>query len=303
VSFELNLSVNYLVNLKVQKYQTTIIYLLICVSVIGQNMTREQYIKQYRKDAIIQMHKHKIPASITMAQGILESSNGNSRLAVKGNNHFGIKCHNWDGKKIYEDDDKKNECFRKYENALASFEDHSLFLKKYNRYAFLFDFKITDYKAWAKGLKTAGYATNKKYADLLIKLIEENQLYELDKVKETQSILTESSRNVYLHPNRIKYVISKEGETLLEIAKEFDMRLWQLYKYNDIENEYELTKGEKIFIQPKKNKGKVEAHITKDGESIRSISQLYGIKLKKLKKRNKHLSGYEIKSGFEIKLR
>ena len=303
MSFELNLSVNYLVNLKVQKYQTTIIYLLICVSVIGQNMTREQYIKQYRKDAIIQMHKHKIPASITMAQGILESSNGNSRLAVKGNNHFGIKCHNWDGKKIYEDDDKKNECFRKYENALASFEDHSLFLKKYNRYAFLFDFKITDYKAWAKGLKTAGYATNKKYADLLIKLIEENQLYELDKVKETQSILTESSRNVYLHPNRIKYVISKEGETLLEIAKEFDMRLWQLYKYNDIENEYELTKGEKIFIQPKKNKGKVEAHITKDGESIRSISQLYGIKLKKLKKRNKHLSGYEIKSGFEIKLR
>tara|TARA_B100001027_G_scaffold83678_1_gene57313 strand:+ start:1360 stop:2235 length:876 start_codon:yes stop_codon:yes gene_type:complete len=290
-------------NLKVQKYQITIIYLLICLSVIGQNMTREQYIEHYREDAIIQMHKHKIPASITMAQGILESSNGNSRLAVKGNNHFGIKCHNWDGKKIYEDDDKKNECFRKYENALASFEDHSLFLKKYNRYAFLFDFKITDYKAWAKGLKTAGYATNKKYADLLIKLIEENQLYELDKVKETQSILTESSRNVYLHPNRIKYVISKEGETLLEIAKEFDMRLWQLYKYNDIENEYELTKGEKIFIQPKKNKGKVEAHITKDGESIRSISQLYGIKLKKLKKRNKHLSGYEIKSGFEIKLR
>ena len=290
-------------NLKVRKYQITIIYLLICLSVIGQNMTREQYIEHYREDAIIQMHKHKIPASITMAQGILESSNGNSRLAVKGNNHFGIKCHNWDGKKIYEDDDKKNECFRKYENALASFEDHSLFLKKYNRYAFLFDFKITDYKAWAKGLKTAGYATNKKYADLLIKLIEENQLYELDKVKETQSILTESSRNVYLHPNRIKYVISKEGETLLEIAKEFDMRLWQLYKYNDIENEYELTKGEKIFIQPKKNKGKVEAHITKDGESIRSISQLYGIKLKKLKKRNKHLSGYEIKSGFEIKLR
>ena len=290
-------------NLKVRKYQITIIYLLICLSVLGQNMTREQYIEHYREDAIIQMHKHKIPASITMAQGILESSNGNSRLAVKGNNHFGIKCHNWDGKKIFEDDDKKNECFRKYKNALASFEDHSLFLKKYNRYAFLFDFKITDYKAWAKGLKTAGYATNKKYADLLIKLIEENQLYELDKVKETQSILTESSRNVYLHPNRIKYVISKEGETLLEIAKEFDMRLWQLYKYNDIENEYELTKGEKIFIQPKKNKGKVEAHITKDGESIRSISQLYGIKLKKLKKRNKHLSGYEIKSGFEIKLR
>ena len=273
------------------------------VSVTGQNMTRKQYIEQYSKDAITQMHKHKIPASITMAQGILESSNGNSRLAVKGNNHFGIKCHNWDGKKIYEDDDKKNECFRKYDNVLASFEDHSLFLKKYNRYAFLFDLKITDYKSWAKGLKTAGYATNKKYADLLIKLIEENQLYELDKVEEAQSIVAESSRNVYLHPNRIKYVISKEGETLLEIAKEFDMRLWQLYKYNDIENVYELTKGEKIFIQPKKNKGKVESHIVEDGESMRSISQFYGVKLKKLKRRNKHLSGFEIKSGFKIKLR
>ena len=290
-------------NLKVQKYHITIVCLFIFVSVTSQNMTRKQYIEQYSKDAITQMHKHKIPASITMAQGILESSNGNSRLAVKGNNHFGIKCHNWDGKKIYEDDDKKNECFRKYDNVLASFEDHSLFLKKYNRYAFLFDLKITDYKSWAKGLKTAGYATNKKYADLLIKLIEEHQLYELDKVEEAQSIVAESSRNVYLHPNRIKYVISKEGETLLEIAKEFDMRLWQLYKYNDIENVYELTKGEKIFIQPKKNKGKVESHIVEDGESMRSISQFYGVKLKKLKRRNKHLSGFEIKSGFKIKLR
>ena len=290
-------------NLKVQKYKTTIVCILMCLSIIGQNTTRKQYIEQYSQDAITQMHKYDIPASITMAQGILESSNGNSKLAVKGNNHFGIKCHNWEGKKIYEDDDKKNECFRKYDNALASFEDHSLFLKKYNRYAFLFDYKITDYKSWAKGLKTAGYATNKKYAELLIKLIEENQLYELDKVKETQSMIAESSRSVYLHPNRIKYIISKDAETLLEIAKDFDMRLWQLYKYNDIEKDYELTKGEKIFIQPKKNKGKVEIHITKEGENLRTVSQLYGVKLKKLQKRNKHLSSYKIKSGYEIKLR
>ena len=290
-------------NLKVQKYKITIVSILMCISIIGQNTTRKQYIEQFSQDAITQMHKYDIPASITMAQGILESSNGNSKLAVKGNNHFGIKCHNWEGKKIYVDDDKKNECFRRYDNALASFEDHSLFLKKYNRYAFLFDYKITDYKSWAKGLKTAGYATNKKYAELLIKLIEENQLYELDKVKETQSMVTESSRSVYLHPNRIKYIITKDGETLLEIAKEFDMRLWQLYKYNDIEKDYELTKGEKIFIQPKKNKGKVEIHITKEGESMRTVSQLYGVKLKKLQKRNKHLSSYKIKSGYEIKLR
>ncbi len=290
-------------NLKKHRYYFSIGYFLICFPLIAQQLTRKQYIDLYKKDAIIQMHKYKIPASITLAQGILESNNGNSRLAVKGNNHFGIKCHNWEGKKIFEDDDKKNECFRKYDNALASFEDHSLFLKKYNRYAFLFDYEINDYESWAKGLRTAGYATNKKYADLLIKLIEENKLYELDKVKEIPDNIIVSKRNVYLHPNRIKYVICNEGESLLDIANEFDMRLWQLYKYNDMDYDYELSYGDKVFIQPKRNKGRNELHIAENGESMRSISQLYGIKLNKLKKRNKQLSDYEIKSGFEIKLR
>jgi flagellum-specific peptidoglycan hydrolase FlgJ len=129
----------------------------------SQNLTRKQYITKYSALAIKQMRQYKIPASITLAQGILESNNGNSKLAVKANNHFGIKCHGWEGKKIFEDDDKKNECFRKYKSPLESFKDHSLFLNKYSRYAFLFNYKITDYKSWARGLKKAGYATNKKY--------------------------------------------------------------------------------------------------------------------------------------------
>ena len=144
-------------------------------SAFGQEISRKEYIEKYSSLAVKQMHQYKIPASITLAQGILESNNGNSRLATKANNHFGIKCHGWGGKKIFADDDKKNECFRNYKNVLESFVDHSLFLNKYSRYEFLFDYKITDYKSWAKGLKKAGYATNNKYPELLIKIIEENK--------------------------------------------------------------------------------------------------------------------------------
>ena len=152
-------------------------------SAFGQEISRKEYIEKYSSLAVKQMHQYKIPASITLAQGILESNNGNSRLATKANNHFGIKCHGWAGKKIFADDDKKNECFRNYKNVLESFVDHSLFLNKYSRYEFLFDYKITDYKSWAKGLKKAGYATNNKYPELLIKIIEENKLYQFDSKK------------------------------------------------------------------------------------------------------------------------
>jgi flagellum-specific peptidoglycan hydrolase FlgJ len=137
--------------------------------------TRAQYIAQWKDVAIDQMEKYGIPASITLAQAILESGDGNSELARGANNHFGIKCHGWEGKKVYHDDDRRNECFRKYKNAHESFKDHSLFLQR-SRYQFLFDYNITDYKSWAKGLKKAGYATNPKYPALLIRLIEENRL-------------------------------------------------------------------------------------------------------------------------------
>ncbi len=143
-------------------------------------LTRKEYIEKYKHIAIRQMNQYGIPASIIMAQACLESGNGNSRLAVKANNHFGIKCHNWNGKRIYHDDDRRGECFRKYNEAEDSFKDHSEFLKNGRRYQSLFDLKKSDYKAWAHGLKAAGYATDPQYAKMLIEIIEKNELYKLD---------------------------------------------------------------------------------------------------------------------------
>ena len=143
----------------------------------SKRISRSEYIELYKEDAIREMERNSIPASITLAQGILESGDGNSPLARYANNHFGIKCHSdWTGKTFIQDDDKKNECFRKYKDPYESYKDHSDFLKK-NRYAFLFELKITDYKGWAHGLKKAGYATNPKYPHLLIKIIEENRRF------------------------------------------------------------------------------------------------------------------------------
>lgn len=279
--------------------------LLFCFLIgTAQKITREQYIEVYSQSSVDQMKKYKIPASITLAQGILESNNGNSRLATKGKNHFGIKCHGWQGKKIYADDDLKNECFRSYKNVASSFEDHSLFLTKYKRYAFLFNYEITDYKSWSKGLSKAGYATNKKYADILIKIIEENKLYKYDSSKNNKSHhkIKGSKRIIYLHPNRIKYIIIEKEETFLKISKELDIRLWQLYKYNEIDGKHELKAGEKIFIQPKRNKAKVASHTVGQGETLRSIANLYGIKIKKIKKKNKTIT-FPIKKGDILKLK
>ena len=158
--------------------------LLLVFAALGlgaQNLSREQYIQKYKDIAIKQMQKNGIPASIILAQGCLESSDGNSPLARRANNHFGIKCHDgWKGKKFRQDDDERRECFRKYEKAIDSYTDHSNFLRSRSRYASLFDLPITDYKGWAHGLKAAGYATNPKYAQLLIDIIEEYQLYKFD---------------------------------------------------------------------------------------------------------------------------
>lgn len=157
-----------------------IILLLFSFQLTAQNMTRQQYIDKYKDEAIYQMKKYKIPASITLAQGILESADGNSELAQKSNNHFGIKCHSdWDGDRVYHDDDESDECFRKYNKVRDSYDDHSEFLLK-PRYADLFKHAMTDYKSWAKGLKKAGYATNPNYAKHLIKIIQENELHRLD---------------------------------------------------------------------------------------------------------------------------
>ena len=271
-------------------------------SAFGQEISRKEYIEKYSSLAVKQMHQYKIPASITLAQGILESNNGNSRLATKANNHFGIKCHGWEGKKIFADDDKRNECFRNYKNVLESFVDHSLFLNKYSRYEFLFDYKITDYKSWAKGLKKAGYATNNKYPELLIKIIEENKLYQFDSKKIDKSLIS-GKRNIYMHPNNIKYVISKNQETYKTIAKSLNIKLKQILKYNDDNNQSVLNVGTKVFIQPKRNRSKQRIHVVNNGEDLRTISQTYGVKMKSLKKRNQLILKNSLNNGDKLRLR
>lgn len=290
---------NYKIKIKLV---VSFIMLISFSEIFSQNLTRKQYITKYSALAVKQMRQYKIPASITLAQGILESNNGNSKLAVKANNHFGIKCHGWEGKKIFEDDDKKNECFRKYKSPLESFKDHSLFLNKYSRYAFLFDYKITDYKSWARGLKKAGYATNKKYPELLIKIIEDNKLNVFDD-KDVEIEFTSEIRNIYMHPNRIKYVKSENQDTYITIAKNLKMKLWQLQKYNDSKETNILAEGTIIFIQPKRKKGKVKVHTYNKNESLISISQFYGVKLKSLKKRNDLILKKGLNNGDKLRLR
>lgn len=296
-----------------------LIALLISVGAFAQpserRVSKEEYIELWKEEAIYQMHKYGIPASITLAQGILESAHGNSELAKYANNHFGIKCHDWTGETMYKDDDHKDDCFRKYHSATESFQDHSEFLSKRGRYAFLFDYKVTDYKAWAKGLKKAGYATNPKYANLLIDLIEELGLAQYDKVEAVPTtrpsalpIAREVKRapnqhRIGVHENKIKYIVVQRGDTFWKIAKEFDMGLWQLYKYNDLGKKDILLEGDLIFLQPKKNRAKSKKYRVKNGDTLRSISQEQGIKLKALCKKNNLEFGSELKVGTFLNLR
>lgn len=291
-------------------------HLSISAGNVEPKMTAEQYIENYKEDAIQEMKEHNIPASITLAQGMLESGNGNSELAVKANNHFGIKCHNdWKGETFIMDDDKKDECFRKYPTVLDSYNDHALFLTSRSRYAKLFDLKITDYKGWAKGLKEAGYATDPKYPERLINLIEKYELYHYDSPnKKTKKVKKEADKkpaneNVKTQSREIfqlgikKYILIKEGDTFYKIAKETDKDLWQLYKYNDLTENDKLVPGEKLFLQPKRNKAKEPFHKVKDGETMRYISQFYGIKLKKLYQKNNMKPGEEPKAGDVLNMR
>lgn len=282
-------------------------------------MTAEEYIEKFKADAITQMKEHGIPASITLAQGMLESGNGNSDLAVIANNHFGIKCHNdWKGETYIMDDDKKDECFRKYKSVNDSYHDHAMFLTKRSNYAKLFELKTTDYKAWAKGLKEAGYATDPKYPERLITIIEKYELYQYDspakksknkennrkeKPTHTPSKTLPQQQHEIARVGIRKYIIVKEGDTFYSIAKEFDKDLWQLYKYNDLTEKDKLNNNDIIYLQPKKNKGKKSIHIVQQGETMRSISQTECIKLKMLYYRNDIKEGVEPNVGDTLLLR
>lgn len=293
------------------------ILLVIGLSAVAQDkITPQKYLELYAESAVREMKRSGVPASITLAQGMLESSFGNSELAQKANNHFGIKCHSdWTGKSVKMDDDAKNECFRKYNSVYESYVDHSDFLKNRSRYAELFDLKITDYKGWAKGLKKAGYATNPKYADLLIDIIERYDLHQYDDPKyqfkehrEDEPIATEITqtigRKVYHTPNDVDYIFAEEGDTWQKLAEEFDLHLSWLKKYNDVKDRKDIaiTEGMRIYIKPKRCKAKEKYHFVKD-ETMWEISQMYAVKLKKLYKKNRMTYGQEPEPGQKIHLK
>ena len=204
---------------------------------------KKWYIKTYSDLAVSQMKKYKIPASITLAQGLLESGAGASTLAINANNHFGIKCHqDWRGKKIFHDDDEKNECFRKYKNPLQSYIDHSEFLTTRGRYSFLFRFSIKNYIKWSHGLKKAGYATDPRYAEKLIDIIEKYDLWKFDgskkPLKEVKKKNNKAEKNQY---------VVKKGDTLYSIAKKYKVSVDELIKKNNLKSN-NISIGQKLKI-------------------------------------------------------
>lgn len=242
------------------------------------------YIDTYSDIAIREMVDYGIPASITLAQGILESGVGKSRLAVEANNHFGIKCHNdWTGETITHDDDRRRECFRKYDNAEESFIDHSQFLKSKARYSFLFELDRRDYKGWAKGLKQAGYATDKNYADRLVSLIEDLELYRFDDMAPSTEPAPKAEP-IRIEEKNLKFVIVQKGESYFTIAKKYRIPFNLIYSYNDVEKTARQPKpGDKVYLRPKNTSCKgCPPHTVKEGESMFSISQEYGIKIHSL---------------------
>lgn len=295
----------------------TIIFLFPFVSTSAQAKrykTYNDYISTYKGTAISHMKKYKIPASITLAQGLLESGAGKSALTQSSNNHFGIKCHNdWKGEKVYKADDNPNDCFRKYKKAEDSFDDHSRFLAERQRYKSLFSLDITDYRGWAKGLQKAGYATDKAYANKLIKLIEDYELYQYDKqgkskdkIKEEEKrYITQNYKHTPYKTHNLVYVVAQHNDTYEAIATEFGFKPKDLYKYNEVPEGFPLKAGDLVYFEKKKSKADKPYydHVVQVGESMHSISQRYGIKVKNLYKMNKKDFEYVPVEGDVLKLR
>ena len=279
------------------------------------NQAYQQYIDQYKDIAIEQMQRYKIPASITLAQGLFESGAGKSELTLRGNNHFGIKCNGWTGRKTYHDDDRSNECFRAYDSAYDSYEDHSRFLASNTRYRSLFNLSITDYKGWAKGLKAAGYATNPQYAHKLIEIIQLYKLYQYDNAKGYDKFMSQRTKDHQvqgaLHVIRIfnknYYLVARAGDTFKTIGEEVGISYRKIAKYNERDKRDRLEDGEIIWLKKKQKKAprdyKGRLHYVRAGESMYIIAQKYGIRLKNLYKMN-HLSpDHQIQVGEGLRLR
>lgn len=283
------------------------------------------YIAKYKDIAILHQQEYGIPASITLAQGLLESGAGLSDLATVANNHFGIKCHkDWVGNGFYKDDDEKNECFRSYDNVETSFEDHARFLKK-KRYEVLFTYQVTDYKSWAQGLKQCGYATDPNYPDKLIGVIEKYQLFLYDtnqpilghrkELKGDESMEHAIEEMIVeevnmIHPIKKKwglhYVVVHTKDSIDAIADEFGIPKKKLLKFNDYSDDNpSLKSGDIIYLEEKEKSAAIgqNYHIVNSGETLRSISQTYGIRLKSLLNLNQLKENSPISPGMQLKLR
>ena len=325
--------------MKFRLYWLILIGLLPGLQKLNAQVTQAKldYIDKFKYIAIEEMQRNGIPASITLAQGILESNSGKSPLATEANNHFGIKCHKeWTGRGYFYDDDKANECFRIYDNAEHSYRDHSEFLKTRSRYAFLFELKDDDYKSWARGLKSAGYATNPQYAELLIKCIEDLELHRFDHRKHQEELLASRNRPAkeeqpsqrpelkpglaseaapklaapaalgpfpeYFVFNGIK-AIRWEGHSLSQIARHYRSTEALLREYNDLKEAELPEPGENIYLQPKRKRAETEFHKVAAGQSLRDIAQLHGIKLSRLLELNQLSSGDQVALGETLFLR
>ena len=301
------------------------ILLIVCIA-LGMNLHAQMrwnskyqnYIDKYKDLAIEGMLKYRVPASITLAQGLLESGAGTSELTVKGNNHFGIKCHGWTGRTVYHDDDAHNECFRAYDNAFQSFEDHCKFLKNGKRYSSLFNLKVTDYKGWANGLKAAGYATNPQYAQKLIGIIELYKLSQYDTSKGYDKFMAQHSgkdkpvtKEAPLHSihifNKNYFLQARAGDTFEMIGKEIGISYKKIAKYNERDVNSRLVPNEIIWLKKKQKRADKSygdrPHIVKAGESMYSIAQYYGIRLKSLYKLNKMSPDDGIYVGQQLRIR
>ncbi len=301
------------------------VFCLFCLPLKAQNgyPAYWDYIEEYKDLAIEQMERHRIPASITLAQGLLESGAGRSRLARKANNHFGIKVSSgWNGPYVLADDDAPNERFRKYRNVRESYEDHSDFLKR-PRYASLFNLKITDYKGWAKGLKRCGYATSSTYASKLIDLIETYNLAQFDKKRtyrrkqksnNTVEVVTSGALPLDFYADHIVYrnndnyyIVVQSGDNLAAIAEETGVSVRRLLRYNELPGDHVPTVGDILYLKKKRRKAdkqfKRRPHTVQVGESMYGIAQHYGIRLESLYKMNDLDEGYGARPGDQLRVR
>lgn len=294
---------------------------------------QQTYIKKYSALAVEEMYRTGVPASITLAQGLLESGCGLSKLAVNGNNHFGIKCHNtWEGARVYHDDDRKGECFRKYDSPEESFRDHSDFLRYRDRYKFLFDLELADYQGWAHGLRKAGYATDPKYPEKLIRLIEEHALYVYDSQKpaaktfhedpaipaspariEQAKPLTGRQREVFrfalsrqmYSQNGVPFVYAAEGETYEDIARANNLFVKELLKFNDLKKSKELKAGEAVYLQKKKRRAQkgLDRYVSEGEAGLWEISQRFAVRLDDICRLNGISKDHVLREGDILNLR